>query len=229
MAIDFKALASLGFLETAAVQPPTPTIVSTDHEDGTGATITLSGYGATTTNELWLSQDGINFTSQGSTWVSDQMVLAIDNGLYWAYVVSSNGELATNSAVIRVTATDDPSAATDNVAVATKTMKATAVYWPPENTYDSYGKPVPRDPFEILVRWDNVVEEFVDEEGVPQMSKAKLIVDRDLEIGGVLMLGELTDIEDYVNPKENPDAWEIKLFSKIADFRGSKYIRQVYL
>ena len=229
MTVDFLALASFGFLETASDVPTAPTIVSEDHEDGTGATITLSGYDEATTNTLYLTQDGENFVSQGSTWVSDQIVLTLDNGLYWAYVSSANGELATNSAVIRITSTDDPSAATDNIAVATKTMKATAVYWPPENTYDSYGKPVPRDPFEILVRWDDVVEEFVDEEGVPQMSKAKLIVDRDLEIGGVLMLGELADIVDYAEPKENPDAWEIKLFSKIANFRGNKYIRQVYL
>jgi len=61
------------------------------------------------------------------------------------------------------------------------------------------------------------------------MSQAKLIVDRDLVTKGVLMLGTLDDVVDSDNPKNNSGAWEILLFRKTPNFKGTKFIRNAYL
>ena len=119
-------------------------------------------------------------------------------------------------------------AATDNISVANRAMKQEAVYWPPD-TLDEFGRPSWGTPEEISCRWEDVTEEFIDPNGDRQISKSKLIVDRDLLIKGLLKLGELDSTVDQDDPKDNEDVWEIRLFSKIPDFKGRKYLREVYL
>lgn len=225
----FHSYVTWGLFDESMLIPTAPTITSTDHEDGTGVTIALSGYDAGTTNELFISQDGITWTSYGSSWTADEMELALDNGVYWGYVRSTDTGTCSNSQVIRVTATNPGEAADDNINTAVKVMKATAVYWPPETNYDQYGKPVPNEPVEISCYWDNRQEEFLDESGDKQKSKAVVIVDRDLLITGILMLGELTDVTDFTDPKNNTNAWEIRGWGKTPNFKGNKYLRQAYL
>lgn len=119
-------------------------------------------------------------------------------------------------------------AATDNVGVAKRTMKGTAVYWPPAEL-DEFGKPTWGDPEEISCRWDDDQEEFIDTNGDRQMSMAQLIVDRDLELQGVIFQGTISDLTDPNDPKKNEGAWEIRKVMKTPDFKGKKYLREVYL
>lgn len=218
------------FFKVVFVSTPTPpTITSEDNKDGTGVVFTLSGYDVGTTNTLYLAKNGEAFVSKGSAWIADKMAITLDNGLYWAYVKSMVGDLNSYSAMIRVISSNVEIPATDNVRIAVRVMKATAVYWPPETNWDEFGKPIPDEPIEIGCRWEKKAEEFIDPEGTQQISQALVFVDRDLEIGGILMLGTLVDIVDYVNPKANEEAWEIKSFKKLPDLRGTKYLRQVYL
>jgi hypothetical protein len=226
---SFISWATWGWLDADLAVPSTPIITSEDNEDGTGVVITLSGYDVGTTNTLYLARDGEAFVSKGSTWTADKMALTLDNGIYWAYVESLAADVPSISAMIRVTSSNIQAAATDNVRIAVRVMKATAVYWPPETNWDEFGKPILDDPIEIGCRWEKKAEEFIGPQGTQQISQALVFVDRDLEIGGVLMLGTLTDIVDYVNPKANEEAWEIKSFKKLPDLRGTKYLRQVYL
>jgi len=118
--------------------------------------------------------------------------------------------------------------ADDNVAVAIRTMKQTATYWAMEGL-DEFGKPTWDDPVAIKCRWDMVQEEFVGPNGDREMSKARLMVDRDLTIKGVLILSTVEDVEDSDDPKDNEGAWEIRQFMKSPDFKGRKYLREVYL
>ena len=118
-------------------------------------------------------------------------------------------------------------AAVDNVGVARRAMKQKAVYWAPLEP-DAYGKPTYDDPIEIDCRWEDVQEEFVNPEGDREVSRSKLIVDRDLELKGMMKLGELdSNTED--DPKQEDDAWEIRLFMKTPNFKGTKFLREVYL
>jgi len=61
------------------------------------------------------------------------------------------------------------------------------------------------------------------------MSEARLIVDRDLVIQSVIMLGTLSDVDDEDDPKENDGAYEIRAFLKTPNFKGNKFLREVYL
>lgn len=113
--------------------------------------------------------------------------------------------------------------------------KQKAVYWPPESSesagddFDDYGQPQVSDPVEIDCRWEEVSEEFIDATGTRQMSRAKVYVDRDVKVGGILMLGILSDITDPVNPKKNENAWEIRRFEKFPDLKAKEYLRTAFL
>jgi hypothetical protein len=120
-------------------------------------------------------------------------------------------------------------AATDNVPVAKRAMKQTAVYWAPSSEADRFGQPVVQTPVQIACRWEEKSDEFVDAEGTTQTSKAVLIVDRDLEVGGVLMQGTLEDVDHPTDPKANDGAEEIRAFNKTPNFKGKKFLRQAYL
>ena len=111
----------------------------------------------------------------------------------------------------------------------------TGVYWPPGSIdsdgddFDDFGQPIVSSPFEISVRWEDRIEEFLDAEGTRQLSNAVVYVDQDVELGGILMLGELNDITDVVNIKENDGAWEIRRFEKMPTLRQTEILRTVYL
>jgi len=111
-----------------------------------------------------------------------------------------------------------------------KMLKQKAVYWELSTLeFDDYGQPILSSPVEIDCRWEDIGEEFLDKKGTLQLSRARVYVDRDVEIGGVLMLGELGSGVDEDNPKENDNAWEIRRFEKLPTLKATKFLRTVYL
>ena len=110
-------------------------------------------------------------------------------------------------------------------------LKQTAVYWAPkESGFDEFGRPEYESPVEIDCRWVDKAEEFIDAQGTRQVSKSKIYVGEDVKRGGMLMLGELTDLESLSgNPKEIEDAFEVRSFSKTPNFKGTLFLRVVML
>jgi hypothetical protein len=118
-------------------------------------------------------------------------------------------------------------AATDNTKAAERALKQKAVYWA-LNGYDRFGKVSYATPIEISCKWENLKEQFIDPNGDRQISNAKLIVDRDLEIKGKLKQGELdSTIEN--DPEDNDDVWEIMQTGKAGNRKATKFAREVYL
>jgi len=119
--------------------------------------------------------------------------------------------------------------------IITKMLKQTAVYWAlksnesGEVAYDNFGAPVVTDPVEIACRWEDVNEEYIDANGTRQLSMARVYVRSDVDIGGILMLGQLTDITNPTTPKANLGAWEIRRFEKLPNLRNTEVLRTVYL
>jgi len=109
-----------------------------------------------------------------------------------------------------------------------KMRKQTAVYWP-FISLDQLGGGNFGAAVQISVRWEDVSEEFLDKDGKRQMSNAKVYVDRDTPVGGVLMLGTTGDITDAVNIKENDGAWEIRKFEKLPDLKAKEFLRTAFL
>ncbi len=153
----------------------------------------------------------------------------VESGIVLAFGSDANGDPAGSPvAELIVTTLASSGAADDNVPVAIRVMKANAVLWPLLGI-DDFGKPTYGDLVLIDCRWDVVREEFIGPNGDREMSKARLIVDRDIDVKGVLLLGTLADVVDVDDPKNNDGAWEVRQFSKTANFKGNKYLREVYL
>jgi len=112
-----------------------------------------------------------------------------------------------------------------------KMLRQTAVYWNLSALeFDNYGQPIPTTPVEIKVRWEDVGEEFLDAAGTLQLSRAKVYVDRDVKVGGILMLGELdSGVMDLINVKENENAWEIRRFEKLPTIKATQFLRIAFL
>lgn len=206
--------------------------------DGTGTSVTLT-YEADNpldTIYTYYSFAGGSWTLAGQTRVGsgDVQITGLGTGVYNFYGIASRSGSPTldqsppsNTWVILVEGSC-PEAADDNVRVAIRTMKQTAVYWPP-SILDAKGKPTWGTPCEIACRWTDAIEEFIDPDGERQLSRGKMIVDRDLKVKGVLFLGTLSTVQDLDDPKKNDNAWEILQTKKTPDFKGRKYLRQVYL
>ena len=119
-------------------------------------------------------------------------------------------------------------AATDNAKVAKKAMKQKAIWWDHDGGFDEFGDPTYAAPVEIDCRWEDVAEEFINPDGDKEVSRSKLIVDRDMKVKDMLKLGEL-DSTIETDPKDNLDVWEVRLWGKVPDFKGRRYVREVYL
>ena len=106
--------------------------------------------------------------------------------------------------------------------------KQKAVYWRRAGGYDNYGQPAYDSPVEIGCRWEDVSEEYFDSEGEKAVSDSHVYVDRDMEVGDVLLLGELeSGIAD--SPFDNDDVATVKKFEKTPDLRATEFLREVYL
>ena len=114
-------------------------------------------------------------------------------------------------------------------------LKMTCVYWPPGGEdsggfdFDDYGKPLYATPVQIKCRWEDKAEEFLNSDGTREISNSVVYVDRDVRVGGVLLLDSLANVSDLTVPKNNDGAWEIKRFDKLPNLRNTEFLRTAYL
>jgi len=113
----------------------------------------------------------------------------------------------------------------------TKMLKQWAVYWPLSSTeVDAYGQPTYGTAVEIRCRWQDRVEETLNEQGILKISKAKIYVASDVDVGGVLWQGRLVDVPtSLTEPKKNAKAFEIIRFDKLPDLKIKSFLRTAYL
>lgn len=109
--------------------------------------------------------------------------------------------------------------------IITKMLKQTAIYWAPSGT-DKHGGPTWGAPVELLCRWEDRSEEFLDSKGERRQSSAVVYVSADVEVRGMLKLGELTS---GTGAPRAEGASEIERFDKLPDFRARQFLRTAYL
>ena len=102
-----------------------------------------------------------------------------------------------------------------------------ATYWAPDGI-NQFGEKSFAAPIEILTRWEEIAEEFVTPEGEERISQAKLMVDRDLEYGAYLKLGEV-DGSTPASPIGVDEAWPIQLIKDTPNIRNTRVLREVML
>lgn len=107
-------------------------------------------------------------------------------------------------------------------------LAQTATYWPPA-TPDIHGRPTWGAGVEISARWEDRAEEFLDAQGEEAISRARVFVDQDVEVGGVLLLSALADVGSPSDPKANAGAWEIRATQKIPTLEADEWVRTATL
>lgn len=108
-----------------------------------------------------------------------------------------------------------------------KMRQQKAVWWQ-RLAVDQYGRFAYATPVEIDCRWDATSEEFRDTEGQKQLSNAVVYPDRVMSIGDMLQEGQL-DSNDPDDPRDAPDAHEIRRFDKIPDLKATETLFRAYL
>ena len=106
----------------------------------------------------------------------------------------------------------------------------TAVYWgnPRSDGYNTiYDEPV-----EIACRWDGSTKLITDAKGNQIVAVAQVLVTQDLDVDGLLYLGELADLDSGQedDPSTVADAYKIKKLDKNPEFRSTtKFVRVAWL
>ena len=107
----------------------------------------------------------------------------------------------------------------------------TAVYWG-TGVEDGYGKKTFATPREVLVRWEDKTVLHKDKDGKETTTIATVMVQEDMELGGLLYLGSLNTFSplELEDPYALDNVYEITAFDKIPLFRSTdKFVRKVYL
>ena len=104
-----------------------------------------------------------------------------------------------------------------------------AVYW---------GTPVPdgrggwtfATEVEVSCRWEEKSVKFINPDGEEKVSKAVVMVDRTIVVGGYLYLGTQASLPvSHSDPTAVPGAWQIKQFSPVPTLDAREYVRNAYL
>lgn len=112
----------------------------------------------------------------------------------------------------------------------TRNLRQKAMYWAP-NGEDEYGRTKYAEPEEISCRWTDIAELVVTKDGRTVTSKSKIMVDQDVEEGGLLWLGTEEEWEGTATPDEPPTVEEggneIMVLKKIPNRRATEFLRIV--
>jgi len=121
--------------------------------------------------------------------------------------------------------------------IVARRLPQTAVYWG-SPVSDGHGGFTYADPVEIVCRWEEMIQLVTDAKGKEVTSRATVFVSQDVDEEGVLYLGTLDSLDDYldsssgsyINPKDVDGAYEIKKFDKIPELNSAaNFLRVVYL
>jgi len=107
----------------------------------------------------------------------------------------------------------------------------TAVYWP-EPVPDGYGGHTYGDPVEIKVRWDDTIEMITNREGQEIVSKATIMTPADVQEGGYLYLGKISDLseDEKDDPRKVKKAYPVQRLDISPLYRSStEFVKLVYL
>jgi hypothetical protein len=93
------------------------------------------------------------------------------------------------------------------------------VWWKMTGT-DEFGAPVFEAPVEITCRWEWKRMKVVMPRYETFTSKAKVYVERPIEVGDYLYLGSLSEIAGETDPRVIKDAVRVKKYGEISNLRG---------
>lgn len=104
-----------------------------------------------------------------------------------------------------------------------------AVYWGAPEA-DGFGGVSYADPVQRYVRWEDKAEMIVDSQGREIVSRAEVMTPEDMDIQGMLWLGELSELSEAQKADPMTVAYEIKTKMRSPLFRSiDEFVMMVYL
>lgn len=100
----------------------------------------------------------------------------------------------------------------------------TATYWA-RSGVDNFGDPSFNAPVQILVRWVDSNEVFVNDSGEEERARSIVQLGQDVKSGDYLYLGTSA----ATDPTSTVGAFKVKSFRKVPSIDGTLYSRKVYL
>lgn len=116
------------------------------------------------------------------------------------------------------------------MSIASKFCKQDAVYFAP-GAKDKFGSTAFSDPVAVRVRWEDKKTEVLLEGAIRVTASHHILINQDVEEGGLLWLGTLEDWEALniaAVQASLPDHHRIVSFNKIPNMRATDYLREVY-
>ena len=110
------------------------------------------------------------------------------------------------------------------VYIETTHLHQKATYWAAGTTSTSIGQKRVQAAIEIDVRWEDGESDALNAEGETIRIDATAVVDRDIEVGSIMWLGEKADWTSSTG-----NLREVVSFSKIPNLKGTRYRRVVGL
>jgi hypothetical protein len=111
----------------------------------------------------------------------------------------------------------------------TSMRRQNAVYWAPDEA-DDFGVEAVGTPVDIDCRWEDVAEQYISPDNTVDVSKSKIYADRDIEVGGYLLLGTVAGLADAsAHPRTIPEAGIVRRFEKLPNLKASQFLRTATL
>lgn len=110
-----------------------------------------------------------------------------------------------------------------------KCQRETLVYWPLEGQSES-GAPIFGAPQEMTCRWDDAIVQIVDADGTVKYSRAKIISQEYLAVGGMVRRGKIEDTPHWAGDlRDNEDVFEIMKVSRTPTLKYREYLNQAWV
>lgn len=91
----------------------------------------------------------------------------------------------------------------------TKCQREYLTYWEPLPDTNEYGEPVFAPPVEMTCRFDDKIQEIIQQDGTVVHGKVQLITEKKLQVGGIVVRKRLEEITYMADPRTNPEAYKV--------------------
>jgi hypothetical protein len=108
-----------------------------------------------------------------------------------------------------------------------RVQKQKLVYFAPKQS-NSHGEKQWHAPVEYTCRWDGKNTEIIASDATMVLSRNALITEVLLEVGGIVVLGELSGISYWAEATQNLGAYEILAVSSTPDIRNRKVLYEAF-
>lgn len=108
-----------------------------------------------------------------------------------------------------------------------RVQKQRLVYWAPKQS-NSHGEKQWEAPVELKCRWDGKNTQVIGADATMVLSRNALITEVLLDVGGIVVLGELDNISYWAEAPQNPGAYEILAVSSTPDIRNRRILFEAF-